>query len=1011
MDTHEDSLFSLELVVEKLYLPHICCRFPSIAFRLLDFPTLLIDHVERDLADDIRAKIAQDPYYHIPDQFNELKDQHGNFLIKKGKSCMFKIPVDTLHAHLANTPLYVMILDTFSTVPKLLGNSTIPLTSLMENIYCDIKSVGNTVPSVHGDKGLYKIYNLMGKEIGYVIMGYRLLSLGPGLIPHIADKTIVQNSDEKSLTQADKKVSEDVSKNSAIIEKIEKDTIINSLQTPEKPNNVIISSPYQLHESKAKSDSFHAGTQTVTVKNKKNRGQASKHYQNMISNEGSFEKYIEAPSLDTVINNNIVCPPPLFYQCPKKTIDSKFHSPSDGVDMDYLNMEDDLDVYDMTDDISVESDMEEKNVSKRYAMKSPVHATSKSISVESNSNNEKDTKTSLTNIKEDDFKRTLHKHKSDDKFTSLSQNKLEGNEDFPILACLLSELSRFNLPTNLQQYFQHAQSKSLKEQKENVKPSHFAELISTKKTVKHDESTFRGHHERPLSPKKESTQTLSEYSSGPSDAKDRKHHRICAKEQPVVPKNKGWLRQVPEVGVKKTNLVYGLTNTQRLRLASKNPDWLKSLELEIDNKNKKHALVKKHRLEEPGLDVTNLSDTSTEVRHLHDADRTTTDFDATLTKPGEKCVASITKESKKSISLIKDVKVSPNKSLNRSRSYASQNRRKNKRRQHSKPADTAKSTEKLTKVHSEVVQKKSENLNPDNRDVGSPDLEADYRSASFEEDDEFVSVYSDQLSARSQKSIEIRIPSADIQEYDQSDTESETSFGSPEPPSDVTSTKFPGFMNKDDKVLGSIEGKPQKSLNWSTSHLDDNQPLESTRYSKDWRATYADSKLFQSTGDTDTKQFQSTDEPELQLLMSDGDSDQSERSKLSPKSDSQSHFKFPQINPVTSDNSPAMSLRKSQLKFDADSLKLPAPDTPRSQGSSRHPTPTPRGRRGKDSLDPHSDSISSYVPTDGDFHQNSLSDPNYSDEFQSETDSRASSRQSPSMPRIISSTRLGYTIA
>jgi hypothetical protein len=88
---------------------------------LLDFPTILIDHVETDLAANIRRKVKSDPYYNLPKQINELTDKHGNFVIKKGKSCLLKLPCSTLQMHLANTPMYVMIIDSYPEIPKLLG--------------------------------------------------------------------------------------------------------------------------------------------------------------------------------------------------------------------------------------------------------------------------------------------------------------------------------------------------------------------------------------------------------------------------------------------------------------------------------------------------------------------------------------------------------------------------------------------------------------------------------------------------------------------------------------------------------------------------------------------------------------------------------------------------------------------------------------------------------------------------------------------------------------------------
>ena len=114
----EESLFSLELVVDQISLPKIVCSFPAVAFRLLDFPTLLIYHVEPDLAETIREKISKDPHYKVPHQLHELQDKYGSFPVKKGKSCLFKVPLRILYTHLSNCPLYVMIIDTYPEVSE-----------------------------------------------------------------------------------------------------------------------------------------------------------------------------------------------------------------------------------------------------------------------------------------------------------------------------------------------------------------------------------------------------------------------------------------------------------------------------------------------------------------------------------------------------------------------------------------------------------------------------------------------------------------------------------------------------------------------------------------------------------------------------------------------------------------------------------------------------------------------------------------------------------------------------
>ena len=166
-----ESLFSLELVIDKLVLPNIQCRFPAVAFRMLDFPTLLIYHVEPSLGDVIKRKIKMDPLFRLGPKISELVDKDGSFPVKKGKSCLIKMAGNALLTHLQSTPLYVMIVDTFPDTPKLIGNATIPLDNTMEKLHHEMCNVGLALPVVQGEKGCYKIYNLMGKEVGYITLG------------------------------------------------------------------------------------------------------------------------------------------------------------------------------------------------------------------------------------------------------------------------------------------------------------------------------------------------------------------------------------------------------------------------------------------------------------------------------------------------------------------------------------------------------------------------------------------------------------------------------------------------------------------------------------------------------------------------------------------------------------------------------------------------------------------------------------------------------------------------
>ena len=61
-----DSLFSLEFTVDKLTItPGVVCRFPTVAFRFLDFPTISLHFLDETQRDRLRAKLTIDPEYKV----------------------------------------------------------------------------------------------------------------------------------------------------------------------------------------------------------------------------------------------------------------------------------------------------------------------------------------------------------------------------------------------------------------------------------------------------------------------------------------------------------------------------------------------------------------------------------------------------------------------------------------------------------------------------------------------------------------------------------------------------------------------------------------------------------------------------------------------------------------------------------------------------------------------------------------------------------------------------------
>ena len=218
--------------------------------------------------------------------------------------------------------------------------------------------------------------------------------------------------------------------------------------------------------------------------------------------------------------------------------------------------------------------------------------------------------------------------------------------------------------------------------------------------------------------------------------------------------------------------------------------------------------------------------------------------------------------------------------------------------------------------------------------------------------------------------------------------------------------------------------------------------------------------LFRSTeGDLNTNQFQSTDEPELQNLMTKDEKDEtlptpstdrsiSMRSK-SPMTggytpsitqgttQTRLSMKFEVLNPTASHQSPLPAMRRSQqlrldsinarpsptgtptkLKVDSMNARPSPTGTPRSRsspGSSRNPTPRPRKtlreRRNdikKESI--HTESVSSYMPSESENILSLISDGSYSDDFQSSGKDDSSKISVPEFPRVIPNSKLGFTI-
>ncbi|XP_037367371.1 microtubule-associated protein 10 [Talpa occidentalis] len=138
---------------------------PAVAFRLLDFPTLLV------YPPGGPASPAPEP-------------RPGLLSFGRGKSCLFRLHPATLHRLLLRTPLYILLLQLPpgdpTPTPQLLGSCTISLATAVNKVLGPAKSGCS-----QGHRGSFPLHNQGGEHIGDIALGYRLTDLGNSLLGHL----------------------------------------------------------------------------------------------------------------------------------------------------------------------------------------------------------------------------------------------------------------------------------------------------------------------------------------------------------------------------------------------------------------------------------------------------------------------------------------------------------------------------------------------------------------------------------------------------------------------------------------------------------------------------------------------------------------------------------------------------------------------------------------------------------------------------------------------------------
>nr|XP_003940834.2 microtubule-associated protein 10 [Saimiri boliviensis boliviensis] len=143
--------------------PRALC--PAVAFRLLDFPTLLVYPPDG-------------PGVPAPERWP------GAIRFGRGKSCLFRLPPATLHRRLLRTPLAVLLLQLppglLTPAPQLLGACDISLATAAHSV------VGPAASGCsHLHRGRFPLRNRVGARTGDIALAYRLTDLGSHLLGHL----------------------------------------------------------------------------------------------------------------------------------------------------------------------------------------------------------------------------------------------------------------------------------------------------------------------------------------------------------------------------------------------------------------------------------------------------------------------------------------------------------------------------------------------------------------------------------------------------------------------------------------------------------------------------------------------------------------------------------------------------------------------------------------------------------------------------------------------------------
>ncbi|KAM4694246.1 microtubule-associated protein 10 [Discoglossus pictus] len=290
-DTPAECLFSLELLVDEVRLDSAALTLgerplPALAFRLLDFPTVLL--------------------YPRPEEEDE---EHQTVPLRlsfsRGKSCLFSLSLPSLQRLLSQTPLYVLLLDLRPRLPLLLGSCLLSLSDTARQLREEAESGHGGLPSPcwRGAKGEHTMHDLMGRTVGSISLGYRLLCLGGSMMGHLGQK-----ASSGALHGIDKTCTHNKPQDGPLITPLVEPTASSVAEVPLSPNvnTITVDTPIITFVDK------HPTEEKMTPPLGQQHASAATQSEDKV--KGSPHQDIKTKVRELETEANLFCPPPLYYR-------------------------------------------------------------------------------------------------------------------------------------------------------------------------------------------------------------------------------------------------------------------------------------------------------------------------------------------------------------------------------------------------------------------------------------------------------------------------------------------------------------------------------------------------------------------------------------------------------------------------------------------------------------------------------------------------------------------------